>query len=208
MLQVSPNLFRSAYNQVTSAERSFVDRIVARIVEEAERAGRPLTLLVDAPIPPALMAQDTRGWLQRPLVVAAITERVREVAEEADVTERNWIRRVHMLAHTNVSDYYEVDDLGLPVFDFDRLKQDGKASIIKSIEIDESDGLSRSTRRKIKFTFADPAVYLKMEQAYLGLGDGDSAHLKQQRAMHTPSLTDQSSVGDAADEYQRMIGDE
>ena len=41
----------------------------------------------------------------------------------------------------------------------------------------------------------------------LGGPEAVNSYLKQQRAAHTPVLTDQSSITDAADEYQRMIGD-
>lgn len=204
MLQVSPDMFRSAYKQVTSAERSFVDGIVARIVEEAQRAGRPLTLLVDAPIPPALMAQDTRGWLQRPLVVAAITERIREVQHYKDVSIDTLIRQLFAIATFSLEEITRFDELGDPYFDLENATADQWAAL-ESIDVEKSDALSRTTKTKIKIKRESKTAAIKQLTELLGGPEAVNSYIKQQRAAHTPVLTDQSTLTDAADEYQKMI---
>lgn len=182
----------------------FVDRIVARMVEEAQRAGQPLTMLVDAPIPPALLASDTRGWLQRPLVVAAITERIHEVQHYKDVSIDTLIRQLFAIATFSLEEITKFDDLGDPYFDLENATADQWAAI-ESIEVDKSDALSRMTKTKIKIKRESKTAAIKQLTELLGGPEAVNSYLKQQRAMHTPVLTDQSSVGDAADEYQKMI---
>lgn len=207
MLQASPDMFRSGYNQITSAERMFVDRIVAQMVEEAQRAGRSLAMLVDAPIPPALMAQDTRGWLQRPLVVAAITERIHAVQHYKDVSIDTLIRQLFAIATFSLEEITRFDDMGDPYFDLENATADQWAAL-ETIEVDKSDALSRTTRKKVKIKRESKTAAIKQLTELLGGPEAVNSYLKQQRASHTPQLTDSSTVSDAADEYQKMIGDD
>lgn len=206
MLSPSPDLFRSAYNQITSAERSYVDRLVAQMVEEAQRHGKPLTVLLDTPIPPALVAQDARGWLQRPLVVAAITERIREVQHYKDISIDTLIRQLFAIATFSLEEITKFDEYGDPYIDLESATADQWAAI-ESIEVDKSDGLTRTTKTKIKIKRESKTGAIKQLTELLGGPEAVNSYLKQQRAAHIPALPDNSSVIDAADEYQRMIGD-
>lgn len=207
MLSPSPDLFRTAYNQITSAERSYVDRLVAQMVEEAQARGRPLTDLVDAPIPPALTKQDSRGWLQRPLVIAAITERVRDVQHYKDISIDTLIRQLFAIATFSLEEITRFDDMGDPYFDLENASADQWAAL-ESIDVEKSDGLSRTTKTKIKIKRESKTAAIKQLTELLGGPEAVNSYLKQQRASHTPQLTDSSTVSDAADEYQKMIGDD
>lgn len=207
MLSPSPDLFRSAYNQITSAERSYVDRLVAQMVEQAQAHNVPLTHLIGAPIPPALAASDTRGWLQRPLVIAAITERVQEIQHYKDVSIDTLIRQLFAIATFSLEEITKFDEAGDPYFDLENATPDQWAAI-ESIEAEKTDGLSRSQRTKIKIKRESKTSAIKQLTELLGGPEAVNSYLKQQRAAHVPQLTDASTVGDAADEYQRMIGDD
>lgn len=207
MLSPSPDLFRSAYNQITSAERSYVDRLVAQMVEEAQRHGKPLTVLLDTPIPPALTAQDARGWLQRPLVVAAITERIRDVQHYKDISIDTLVRQLFAIATFSLEEITKFDEYGDPYIDLESATADQWAAL-ESIEVEKSDGLTRTTKTKIKIKRESKTAAIKQLTELLGGAEAVNSYVKQQRAAHVPQLTDSSTVTDAADEYQRMIGDE
>ena len=206
MLSPSPDLFRSAYNQITSAERSFVDRLVTQMVEEAQRHNKPLTMLIGAPIPTALAQSDTRGWLQRPLVVAAITERIQEVQHYKDVSIDTLIRQLYAIATFSLEEITAFDEAGDPYYDLENATADQWAAI-EGIEVEKSDSLTRSTKTKIKIKRESKLGAIKQLTDLLGGPEAVHSYMKQQRATHTPQLTADSTVGDAADEYQRMIED-
>ncbi len=202
------DMFQTAYRQITAAERSFVDWVVRELREAARRLGERITAILDKPLPEALRARDTKGFLGRPLVRAAITERINDIAETEEINPENLLRRVHMLGHTDPSEYWEIDEVGDPWFDIERMKDDGKAGVIKSIDVEKSDGMSRSTKTKIKVQFHDPAVYLKMEMALMGLSDGESTYGKEARNSKAPTLPADATMQQTGDAYAAMIGDE
>lgn len=206
MLSSSPDMFRSAYQQITPQERAFVDRLVRQMAESAKRHGRSIAEVLDTPLPPALLEHDKRGWLQRPLVVAAVSDQVRELALRDEINLEHTAREIHAIAHSNMADYFEIDAAGDPFFNLEGLSRE-KMSAIAQIDIEKSDGLSRSTKTKVKIKLHDKIAALKMELALMGAADGDSPFRKSDTATHTTRLTDQSSVEQAAEEYQRMIGD-
>ena len=207
MLSPNPDLFRTAYQQITSAERAFVDRLVREMAESARRHGRSIGEILDAPLPPALREHDPRGWLQRPLVIASITERVQQMALHDEINLENTAREIHAIAHSNMEDYFKVDEFGDPYFDLEGLSRE-QMSAIAQIEIEKSDGLTRTTKTKVKIKLHDKLAALKMEMALMGVDDGDSPFRKTDQAAHKTRLTDQSSTDQAAEEYQRMIGDD
>ena len=93
--------------------------------------------------------------------------------------------------------------MGDPYFDLDNLTREQMAAIAQ-IEIEKSDGLTRSSKTKVKIKLHDKIAALKMEMALMGVEDGDNPYRKSERTTRTASLTD----ANAADEYARLIGDE
>lgn len=208
MLQVrSTDMFRTAYQQVSIAERTFVDQLVREIADSARRHGRSIALILDQPLPDAIHERDTRGWLQRPLIVAAITEQVQALALREEINLENTAREIHALAHSNMDDYFRVDAAGDPYFDLDGLSREQMAAI-QSIEIEKSDGLTRSNKTKVKIRLHDKIAALKMELALMGIDDGDNPYRKADKAGRTPTLASDTTAEQAADNYASMIGDD
>lgn len=200
-------MFQTAYRQITPQERSFVDWLVDELVQAAKRLGQRIAQALNKPLPHELLLRDVHGWLQRPLVRAAVTERIQHFAELEEISPASWIREVHAIAHFNISDILTYDEAGDPVIDLDAASREQMAAI-KSVEIEKSDGLSRSTRTKIKITTHDKVAALKMEAAYLGLDDGDNPHRRADKAAAQQALPAHATAEQAGDAYAAMIGDD
>lgn len=200
------DMFKTAYQQIGPAEQSFVDRLVREIADSAKRHGRSIATILDQPLPDALYERDTKGWLQRPLVIAAITDRVRDLALHEEINLNNTAREIHAIAHANMGDYFEIDEVGDPVFNLDGLTR-AQMSAIKSIDIEKSEGLTRSTKTRVKIQLHDKMTALKMELALMGIEDGDSPFRNSERATRSGTIHNDSSAQQAANEYARVIGD-
>lgn len=201
-----PHMFETAYRQITDAERSFVDTIVRELVEAARRLGQRIALALNRPLPDALLARDTRGWLQRPLVRAAITEQINALALAEEINLENTARELHAIAHFNIQDVLRYDAIGDPYFDLEGASREQMAAI-KSIEIEKSDGLTRSSKTKIKIQTHDKVAALKMEMALMGVEDGDSPYRKSDRSGRVPTLTNDATAEQVGDAYASMIGE-
>lgn len=201
-------MFQSAYRQITHAERVFVDRLVNDLHLVARRMGEPVRSCLDKQLPPALLQSDTRGYLARPLVCAAINEQIVERALNEEISPHTTAQRIHQIAHAKISDFYTTDELGDPVVDMDAILDPEKAGAIKSIEFEKNDGLSRNTRTKIKITMHDAVAALKMELAIMGLDDGDSPYRKADKAGRARQLPAGATAEEAGNAYAAMIGDD
>lgn len=199
-------MFQSAYAQISSPERSFVDMLVRELKEAARRLGQRISLALGRPLPQAIIDRDTKGYLQRPLVRAAINEQVTALALEEEINPANWIREVHAIAHANIGDILQYDEVGDPYFDLDGAPRDLLAAVA-SVEVEKSDGLTRSSKTKIKIKMHDKLAALKMEAAYMGLDDGDNPHRRADKAAQQVQLTENTTPEAAAEAYSQMIGD-
>lgn len=206
MLSPNPDLFRTAYQQITPAERAFVDRIVRDMAESARRFGRPVGDAIDATIPHELIEQDRRGWLQRPLVIAAVTERISELQHYDDVSIDTVIRQLHAIATFDLTEVLELDDFGEPAINLTNLTPDQRAAL-EAIDIDKTDGVMKSTRTKIKIKAHSKIAALKQLAELLGGTEAANSYIERQRTINAPRLNDQTTIDGAADQYQKFIGE-
>lgn len=205
MLQVrSHDMFLSAYQQISEPERGFVDRLVGTIADEAQRYGARIADLIDAPLPDTLHKMDSRGWLSRPLVVAAITEKLRELQLRQDISLERIMRELHAIATFSLEDIMKIDDLGEPQIDLANATPEQWAAI-KSIDFEKNDGLTRASKTKTRITTHDKLGALKMMADMMGAYDPDNPFRKADKTRSAPALTDDKSAQQAADEYQRYI---
>ena len=98
----------SSYDQLSTIERYFVDEYVSDLRELSVKTGEPLIKALDMPVTPS-MIEHSRGYLARPLVLAAIAERIKAVAAELDLTWRRVADHLAMLAFSNMADFVEMD---------------------------------------------------------------------------------------------------
>lgn len=193
-------MFISAYRQLTAHERQFVDAYVGYAAERAAQRNERISLATQY-APPQALVEQSRGLIERPMVQAAVHERITELARSHEITIDRWIRRVSALAHSNIRDFLVQDEDGNFSIDPDTPYEAWAA--VKELIIDKSgDGMSRPMKVTYRFKMHDSISPLKMEGEYLGALAGDNPH----NTAYIAQLN-QYGVGKApADAYAEMIG--
>ena len=202
----APVSFASAYRQLRPAEKAFVDAYVERVERDAARAGERISLALHRAIP-ASVVEASRGLLDRPMVRAAIAERINDIAAQNELTPHRVIREWMAIAFSSVGDYMEVGEDGQPWFDLTKCTPEQLAAI-KSIKIEENgDGLSRPKRRKFEFVLHDKIAGLEALAKYMGLMQPDNSHWRSEsaRPVGPGTLPADSTAEQAGDRYAAMI---
>lgn len=194
--------FASAYRQLRPAEKAFVDAYVGDIERDANRANERISNALHRPIPPHIVAQ-SRGMLDKPLVLAAITERVTDIAAQSELTVHRVIKELMAVAFCSVGDYMQVGEDGMPWFDLTKCTPE-QLSAIQSIEIEET---PRTGARKFKFKLHDKLSGIDKLARYMGLLDADNPHWRaeQARPVNGGMLPDHATLEQAGDAYSAMI---
>lgn len=202
--------FASAYRQLSPAEKAFVDAYVADIERQAQRANERISLALYRVIS-ADVVEASRGLVERPLVRAAITERINDIAAASELTPHRVIKEWMGIAFSSLGDY--LDDFGEdglpggPYFNLNKCTPEQLAAI-KSFEIEETGGgLQRPSRRKVKITLHDKIAGLDALAKYMGLLQPDNPFWRGEtaRPVGPGALPAATSADGAADAYARLI---
>lgn len=205
MLQArTDDMFQTAYAQLSQPERSFVDRLVADMADAAARHGVSAADLIDTPLPAALRERDTRGWLDRPLVRAAITDKLTALRWQAEISMDRLIRELYSIATFNITDIMSFDSFGEVTYDLEDATPEQRAAI-ESVEMDKSDGMTRSTRTKMKVKAHSKLGAIKQLTDLLGGVDAPHSYRASKTSSAVPQLTDDRSTAQAADDYARFM---
>lgn len=202
-------LFASAYRQLSAAERAFVDDAVAILEHAAARAAERISMSLHRPIPPEIVNK-SRGMLERPMVKAAIAERINEIAAAQELTVQRLVREYMALAFSNIGDYMTIitdeDDNSVPYFDLTKATPEQMAAV-KTVKMEESgDGLSRPLKRKIEIVLHDKLAAMAGLARFMGIDNADNPHWKADIAKAAPPAV--TSPDAAADAYAAMIGEQ
>lgn len=197
----------SAYRRLTPAQRAFVDNAVVSIENAANRAKERISLALNRPIPNEIVER-SGGMLENPMVCAAITERITQIAAERELTAERLIKELMAISTANVNNFIEFDEFDMPTFTLHNATPEQMAAI-KSIEVESNgDSLQRGSKSKIKLTFHEKLPAIKMLGEYIGLFSGDNPHYRaeQAKAADRSALPQDATAEQAADEYQRYLG--
>lgn len=203
---MQPISFASAYRQLRPAEKAFVDAYVADVERKAQRAGERISLALHRAIPDDVVVA-SRGMLDKPMVRAAIAERINDIAAQSELTPHRVIKEWMGIAFSSVGDYMEVGEDGQPWFDLTKCTPEQLAAI-KSIKIEENgDGLSRPKKRKFEFVLHDKIAGLEALAKYMGLMQPDNPHWRQENArpVGPGALPADVSSEQAGERYAAMI---
>ena len=195
-------IFASAYRQLGSAERSFVDAAVRQIEDAADRAGERISLALNRPIPVKIVNQ-SRGLLENALVCAAITERITQIAADRELTSQRLIKELLGIATSNINDFMSFDDEDMPYFDLSKATPEQLATI-KSVDVESNaDGLSRAGKTKIKIVFHDKLPAIKMLGDHVGMWASDNPYYRAEQAKSSDksALPADATPEQAADLY-------
>lgn len=215
-MSAMPNnaVFASAYRQLNSIERTFVDAAVTEFERIAYQNSERIALALTRPIPPQIMDR-SRGMLDKPMVTAAIAERVNEISASNDLTVPRMIKEMMSVGLATMGDYIRFEDvpdhvnggfMTVPILDITACTPE-MMSAIKSIEIEESgDGLSRPAKRKIKLVLHDKLGAMKMLGEMMGMLASDNPYWRAETARATPpTLPAGASAQQAGEAYAAMI---
>lgn len=198
------NSFVSAYRQLTAPEKAFVDAYVADVERQAQRANERISLALGRPIPPEVI-DAAEGMLERPMVCAAITERITTIAQDTELSPHRVVREYMAIAFSSMEHYMQVDEWGTPSFDLTKCTPEQLAAL-KSVEIEETgDGLMRPRKTKYKFTLHDKMAGLKFLGDYMGLTLPDNPHWRSDKLQQKTALPADISTDGAADAYAAML---
>lgn len=192
----------SAYKQLRPLERMFVDAYLADLENDARAAGRRVV--------EHLASQDakrhTEKWyadklMAQPLVRAAITERIEELARKMEISAFIVLKEVGNIAKSSMADYLSFDAIGDPTLKL-HLCTPEQLAAIQSIEIEEN---MATGKRKTKFKLHPKVQALDMLMKHLGLYADDNA----QRSPVTPAgpatITQAATTAQAAEMYARTL---
>lgn len=189
--------FETAYRQLTPAEKSFADDYVEALERAAVRAGERMAVLLERS--PLDTSERALAFLSRPLVRAAIAERVRDLTEQMDLSAHRAVKELSNIAFSSIGHYMEVDDFGQPHFDMTKCTPE-QLSAISSIEIEDNP----RGARKFKFKLHDKNIALTNFLRLMGLFDGDNNPWRDKtaRTVQVQALPVGASMEDA---YSRVI---
>ena len=196
-------MFASAYRQLRPVERAFVDAVVADMEKTAARANERISAALYRP----LTITDEQSLLEKPMVRAAIVERVNEIAAASELSVQRVMKEYQAIAFANIRDYQDIDPItGNLTFDFTRCTPEQMAAI-KSVRIKEPpEGFEQNNKtRECTITFHDKLIALDKITTILGMMEPDNPHWRN-GGLNTPAITDKTSDTEAADAYAALLG--
>jgi hypothetical protein len=191
--------FETAYKQLKPSERVFVDGYVSDLETLAIRTGEKLQNLLGKI---EIDENDERSqyMLSLALVRAAIVERVKEIAEELELSVHKTLKELRNMAYSSMGNYWWVDEGGTPHLDLGRCTPE-QWSAIKSIEIDQK----ATGSVKTKITLHDKTANLVNLMKYQGLLTDEHWRAENAREIRPEKIDDVKTVDEAAQLYAKQI---
>lgn len=193
--------FTPAYRQILPVEKAFVDTYLNKMETTAVKRGCSLYDVMRE-TPPDDLDDRIKAMLMKPLVRAAIAERVRDITEDMQLSAYRVLKEVQTIALSNINDYMEIGEDGIPTPSFDKCTPEQMAAV-KSIELE----VSPRGGRKFKFTLHDKIGSLGNLMKYMGLLESDNPHYAQNAVTRPGQKTIAASSSEqvAADIYARHL---
>lgn len=192
-------IFASAYRQLTPVERRYVDDYVRKLERKANRDQQRLSNYLQLPVPDDVY-EASNGMLDRPMVTAAITERVVEITADRELSPDRIIKEYVSIAFSNIGDYIEIDSFGNPTLALDKCTPE-QMSAIKKVNYEETN----LGARRLNIELHDKMKGMEVLAKYTGLVEPDNAHWRANNA--TPVIDHTATVAQAADAYAALLGE-
>lgn len=191
----------SAYRQLRQSEKLYVDGYVSALETDAARNNERISLSLYRVIPDDVVSA-SRGMLDKPLVRAAITERINTLASESELTVHRVIKELMGISFSSIAHYMDIADDGFITWDFAKATPEQLAAV-KSYEVEEGP----RGGRKVKITLHDKLSAIDKLGRYMGILQDDNPHWRSDnmRPVGPTALPGDITVDGAADEYARLI---
>lgn len=202
-------MFASAYNQLDQLEREFVDAFVGGLARAADKNYERIMSALSRftrTVNLATLPEREAEMLRKPLVSAAIVEEVNRIAVEADMSPEWVLRRLKIIASSNMDDFTKRGEDGYLKPDFSRVTRDQMAAI-KSFKFKEEYGRFGS-RVHSEFTLHDPLAAMQTWARHTGLEKAENPVYAQYAApAEIGHVTGDMTEAGAGDLYARYLGD-
>lgn len=186
-----------AYDLLSVPEKQTVDEYVQHIVAEQRRLKEPVCNAVNKPIPTEWILKSHRV-LERPIVLAAVAEKVNEASFAEDTSPDKVIREYITVATSDIGDFIDQDPFGnvtpKPLKDISPWKR-------KAIRTFETKPTTFGVSCKI--TLHDKLPALRALSEMMGLVQPDKPPVLQEYA--TPKKLTPQNVEAPEVEYQRLL---
>lgn len=194
-------LHASAYRQLRGAEKAYVDAFVSYCEKEAARTNDRISNFLYRPIQQSWI-DASNGLIEKPLIKAAISERINELAAASELTVARIIKELTSIAFASHADYMEIGEDGFPRYDLTRCTPEQLAAL-KTVKFKES--MSRGV--ELEYALHDKMAALKMLSEFTGMMNPDNPHWRatQARPVHAEVLPASTTAGDAANAYGRLL---
>lgn len=194
--------FEPPYRQLDPAARAMVDDLISRIESVSDLTGQALFDVLGAYVP----TERERAFMLRPIVTAAIYERVRDLTEAQNISARRILKEISAIAFGNIDHFRKpeayLNDPG-GVFELEYATPEQRAAV-KEVEIEES---ARNGTVKTKIKLHDKLAALRMLGQIQGLFDKDGNATNPDKWASGGGIVASASEQDAAEAYARFIGD-
>lgn len=167
---MSAPVILSAYRQLQPAEKLFVDEFVRRIEVDAAKNHERISNALYRPIPDDIASSPMFG---RPMVTAAITERITEIAAKTELTHRRIIEELSIMAFSNVANYMKQGEDG-----YMHMPDTWGCSFEQMAAIASYDHKETLHGREIKIRMHNKLEALKMLATYTGMLETDNPYWK------------------------------
>lgn len=195
----SRRIFASAYRQLSPVERRYVDDYVRTLERKADREQQRLSNYLQLPVSDDVY-DASNGMLDRPMVTAAITERVMEITADRELSPERLIKEYVAIAFASMGDYIEIDSFGIPSLTLDKCTPEQKAAI-KKVTFEQTNlGAVR-----LNIELHDKLKSMDTLAKYMGMVEPDNPHWRVNNA--NPVIDHTASVAQAADAYAALLGE-
>lgn len=195
---------QSAYKQLKPTERLFVDAYLVDLENDAVAAGKRVKEFMSSGGSRTRSAKYIADrMMQKPLVQAAIAERIDQMSEALNINAAKVLAEVTNIAMASIGNYMRVDGMGMPVFDLTTATPEQLAAV-KKIKITESVSQNGGT---FEFELHPKMQALDMLMKFFGLYGEDNMQkvVPANTAAQQPKISQQQTVSQAAELYARTL---
>lgn len=190
-------VFTSAYRQLRPSEKQFVDGYIDALEKEYDRRGERLSNALHRPIDADTVAQ-SRGMLEKPMVIAAISERILQIAQDSELSPQKVLRGLMVMFNTSLASFQEVGEDGHMHWDFTKATKE-QLWAIQSLKHREA---GPRGPEEIEIKLPDKVRIAELLFKVMGVLNGDGELYRQETAR--PVNATIQAGGNAADAYAKL----
>lgn len=131
--RMAENIPTAAFDLLSLDEKEAVQNYLEYVKSESLRKNERIALFLARPIPGELVKR-SKSILNRPLVLAALSDLLRTLSDESDLSPHRLIRDIGYIAHANIGDFLTREDFGMVRIDISKASRE-QLSAVKSFKI-------------------------------------------------------------------------